>query len=191
VSCKTWFTADLHFGHKRMLAPLRRFSTLDVMDETIVSRWNERVGQKDDVYVLGDVSFYKPDKTAELLARLNGAQKFLITGNHDKNTALLSRFFAWQKDLHTIKVPDLEATDGMRRIVLCHYAMRIWSRSHYGAWHLYGHSHGSLEDLPTSLSFDVGIDCHDYYPFSYDDVKLKMNLKTYQPVDHHREGVQP
>jgi calcineurin-like phosphoesterase family protein len=79
----------------------------------------------------------------------------------------------------------------VRRIVLCHYAMRVWSRSHYGAWHLYGHSHGSLEDLPTSLSFDVGIDCHDHYPLCYDDVKWKMNLKTYQPVDHHRGRVQP
>lgn len=187
----TWFTADLHLGHKRMLAPLRRFSTVEEMDETIVARWNERITTKDDVYVLGDVSFHRPDKTAELLARLNGAQKFLITGNHDKNTTLLARFFAWQKDLYTAKVLDPEATDGVRRIVLCHYAMRTWSRSHFGAWHLYGHSHGSLEDLPTSLSFDVGIDSHDYYPLSYDDVKWKMTLKTFVPVDHHRWRVQP
>jgi hypothetical protein len=26
--------------------------------------------------------------------------------------------------------------------VLCHYAMRVWNRSHHGAWHLYGHSQG-------------------------------------------------
>ena len=33
-------------------------------------------------------------------------------------------------------------------IVLCHYAMRVWQKSHYGAWMLYGHSHGTLPDNP-------------------------------------------
>ncbi len=38
-------------------------------------------------------------------------------------------------------------------IVICHYAMRVWNRSHHGAWHLYGHSHGNLPDTPTSRRY--------------------------------------
>ena len=57
-------------------------------------------------------------------------------------------------------------------IVLCHYSMRKWNKSHYGSWHLYGHSHGNLP--PLGLSFDVGVDTNDYYPYSLDDVSNKM-----------------
>jgi hypothetical protein len=32
---------------------------------------------------------------------------------------------------------------------------------------------------------DVGVDCNDYYPFSYDEVARRMEKKDYRPVDHH------
>ena len=65
--------------------------------------------------------------------------------------------------------------------ILLHYAMKIWRSSFRGTWHLYGHSHGSLPDDPNSLSFDVGVDCHDYYPISYKEVKAIMAKKTWTP----------
>ena len=74
-----------------------------------------------------------------------------------------------------------------RRIVLCHYAFRVWNKSHRGAWHLYGHSHGSLPDDPNSLSFDAGVDCHEFTPISYERVKEIMAEKRFLPVDHHGE----
>jgi calcineurin-like phosphoesterase family protein len=70
-------------------------------------------------------------------------------------------------------------------IVMCHYAMRVWNRSHRGAWMLYGHSHGSLPDDPGALSIDVGVDCHDYTPISHDDIGRIMAKKTWKPIDHH------
>ncbi|MFT5024909.1 MAG: calcineurin-like phosphoesterase family protein, partial [Candidatus Azotimanducaceae bacterium] len=42
--------------------------------------------------------------------------------------------------------------------------------AHHGNWHLYGHSHGTLPDLEDQLCFDVGVDCHDFYPLAYEDV---------------------
>lgn len=58
-------------------------------------------------------------------------------------------------------------------IVMCHYAMRVWDRSHYGAWHLYGHSHGRLPPSE-ELSMDVGVDTHDFRPYSLDEVYAHM-----------------
>jgi calcineurin-like phosphoesterase family protein len=89
-----------------------------------------------------------------------------------------------------IQVPDPDAPRGVRDITLLHYALRVWNKSHYSSWHLYGHSHGSLPDDPNSMSFDVGIDCHNYTPISFEQVKAIMARKTYVPVDHHgrREG---
>jgi calcineurin-like phosphoesterase family protein len=58
-------------------------------------------------------------------------------------------------------------------IILCHYAMRVWDRSHYGSMHLYGHSHGHLPDYGKSM--DVGVDCHNYYPISVDHVRERLS----------------
>jgi hypothetical protein len=36
-----------------------------------------------------------------------------------------------------------------------------------------------LPDDETSLSFDIGVDCHDFYPLSYQDVKNIMAKKKW------------
>ena len=64
--------------------------------------------------------------------------------------------------------------------------MRVWNKSHHGAWQLYGHSHGSLPDDPNALSFDVGCMLFDYEPLEFEDVKKIMSNKNYKPVDHHK-----
>jgi len=68
--------------------------------------------------------------------------------------------------IHFFKLRDIE-------MVLCHYAMRSWPKSHYGAWHLYGHSHGKLPMLGRSM--DIGVDTHDFYPYSLDEISCIMN----------------
>jgi calcineurin-like phosphoesterase family protein len=62
-------------------------------------------------------------------------------------------------------------------IVLHHYAQRVWNKSHYGSWHLYGHSHNKLPEIPGNLSFDIGVDGHQYQAWSYEEVKEKMSRK--------------
>ncbi len=59
--------------------------------------------------------------------------------------------------------------------------MREWNASHWGTYHLYGHAHGTLQDDPNSLSFDIGVDCHNFYPLSYDEVKAIMKTKSWKP----------
>jgi hypothetical protein len=63
-------------------------------------------------------------------------------------------------------------------VVISHYAMRVWNRSHHGAWQLYGHSHGNLPDTSTSLSMDVGVDTHDFRPWHFDEINLLMTEKA-------------
>jgi calcineurin-like phosphoesterase family protein len=64
------------------------------------------------------------------------------------------------------------------RIVLCHYAMRVWHHSHHGAGMLYGHSHGGLPPVPGVPSFDCGVDCWGYAPISFTDVQKEMKRLT-------------
>jgi calcineurin-like phosphoesterase family protein len=183
---QTFFTSDTHFGHANVIRYAHRpFRDREEMDAAMVRNWNAVVKPGDRIYHLGDFSFARPPRTAEILDLLQG-EIHLVRGNHDKGlTPALEKRFAWVKDCYTLKVEDPEADGGVQRIVLFHYAMRVWDQSHRGAWHLYGHSHGSLPDDPASRSFDIGVDCHGFAPVPYARVKEIIAAKRWEPVDHH------
>ncbi|MEY4933903.1 MAG: hypothetical protein RIS64_262 [Bacteroidota bacterium] len=150
------------------------------MNEVMIQRWNEKVAPDDEVYHLGDVALKSAGSLKKLLERLNG-KIYLIAGNHESAALGCSERFEWIKDYFELTLPDADAPRGQQLMVLFHYAMRVWHAGHYGTWHLYGHSHGNLPDDETSLSFDVGVDCHDFYPLSYQDVKNIMAKKKWKP----------
>ncbi|MFD0963285.1 metallophosphoesterase [Pseudofulvibacter geojedonensis] len=182
-----YFTSDHHFGHTNILKYSNRpFKSAEEMDEELIKRWNSKVQPNDIVYHLGDVAMTKnPEGIGDILNRLNG-KIYLIKGNHEHSALKHKGRFEWIKDYHELKVKDEEAPNGSQKIILLHYAMKVWRSSFRGTWHLYGHSHGSLPDDPNSLSFDVGVDCHDYYPISYEEVKAIMKQKTWTPPFENR-----
>jgi calcineurin-like phosphoesterase family protein len=178
---KIWFTSDHHFGHKNIIEFSKRpFASVDEMNAEMVKRWNEKVGQDDLVYHIGDFALMSSGKVRQLRSQLNG-RICLIKGNHESSALGCPDCFEWIKDYYELTVSDNDAHKGQRFIVLFHYAMRVWNASHYGTWHLYGHSHGDLPDDETSLSFDVGVDSHNFYPLSYQDVKNIMSKKKWSP----------
>lgn len=78
-----YYISDLHIGHTNALAfDARPFKTIEENDETIKNNWNSVVGLDDDVYLLGDISWYGSTKTLEYYSQLNG-RIHLIKGNHD------------------------------------------------------------------------------------------------------------
>ena len=174
----TFFTADSHFSHTNIIKYSNRpFKDATEMNETLIRKWNDKIPDSDSVvYFLGDFAFCSQNDAQKIFDRLNG-QKHLIIGNHDKSGV---QIHGWKSKQHY-----LEVTVNKQFIVLCHYAMRVWNRSHHGAWQLYGHSHGSLPDDPYAKSFDVGVDCWNYTPLSFDDVERVMRKKETRPVDHH------
>ena len=179
---KTFFTGDTHFGHANIIKYCHRpFATVTEMDEALIANWNHVVTPDDLVYHLGDFCFGNtPAEFHRYFDRLNGAI-VLIKGNHDK--------LAW-RHRHLFRAffdSYLEIKLDMQLVTLCHYAMRVFRNSHYGAWHLYGHSHGTLPDDPHTLSFDAGVDCHHFTPLSLEQVTAIMAKKTFKPVDHHHE----
>lgn len=176
-----YFTSDHHFGHKNIIKYSNRpFSSVEEMDETMIQRWNEKVGPEDEVYHLGDVGLCQADRLKEILDQLNG-KIYLLKGNHEKAAMACRDRFEWVKHYYELVLPDLDFQKGQQMIALFHYSMRVWNASHWGTYHLYGHSHGNLEDDPTMRSFDVGVDCHDFYPISYAEVKGIMNQKEWEP----------
>lgn len=173
----TWFTSDSHYSHSNIIKYSNRpFASKFEMNSKLMENWNTKINQDDTVYHLGDFCFADEQEGQSILDRLNG-KKHLIIGNHDKTGVKLN---GWESIS-----PYKEINVDGQFIVLCHYAMRVWNKSHHGAWMLYGHSHGSLPDDPNALSFDVGVDCHNYMPLNMNDVRRIMKKKTWKPVDHH------
>lgn len=170
-----WFVADTHFGHNNIIKYDKRpFKTVDEMDEAIITNWNAVVGKDDTVWHLGDFAYRCEKSVEEYFRRLKG-HIHIIWGNHDhKHARRFSHLFESSHDLFELKI-------NRQTIVLCHYSMQIWRKSHRGSWHLFGHSHGNLP--PIGMSMDVGINCHNYRPISLEEVTEFMKLKI--PVSHH------
>ncbi|OAI51370.1 hypothetical protein AYO44_00750 [Planctomycetaceae bacterium SCGC AG-212-F19] len=182
-----FFTSDPHFGHANIIKYCNRpFASVEEMDRTIIDRWNERVAKDDTLYCLGDWCIWRGSRSidevgADYRARINCGNIVLLWGNHDKKGRRNEKFQRLFAGVHDM----LELDVGDQLLVLCHYAMRVWNKSHRGAFHLYGHSHSSLPDDPNARSFDCGVDNFDFYPISYEQVVELMAKKMWQPVDHH------
>lgn len=197
-----WFTSDTHYFHPNIILYCNRpwsnkeyvlnnkwknkvvaRMQANTMTTDLIKYHNELVQPADTVYHLGDFSFRGVEEVVWLLRMLNGNFKF-IWGNHDKSL----REFKEEIYSYPDQYPDLKdkvEVEG-QKIVLNHYALRTWRNQHRGSWSLYGHSHGTLADDPNSLSFDVGIDCHDYRPIPFNKVKQIMSKKIFKPIDHHK-----
>lgn len=159
------FTSDTHFDHANILKYTERpFSTIDDMNEALIENWNARVRPGDVVYHLGDFAF---NRHAYFASRLNG-QIVLIEGSHDRMDGKARKSVQWVGPRHTVS--------GEPDIILSHYAMRVWPKSHYGTWHLFGHSHGHLP--PWGKSFDVGVDAQGLAPISLDKVREIIETLT-------------
>ena len=160
-----WFSSDHHFNHMNIIKHCQRpFSSVREMDEEMISRWNSVVKENDEVYYLGDLTLGDWTIAWSYIKRLNGRIRF-IEGNHDY------RWFSKLPENQKL-LPIHELKFNKQSLVLSHYPMRSWNKSFHGSYHLFGHVHGAMQ--PYGKSFDIGVDCHDFYPISIEEVIEKM-----------------
>lgn len=170
---REFVTSDEHHGHENIIKMCNRpFATTDEMTRVIIEKHNAKVprGPGSITYHLGDM-FWRhltAEQALEILKAMNGLHSY-VWGNHEevieRDVDAFRRHFREMLDIDTIKWQK-------HKIILCHYAMRVWDKSHTGSWMLYGHSHGELPEQ--GLSFDVGVDSHNFEPWSMDEIAAKM-----------------
>jgi calcineurin-like phosphoesterase family protein len=173
-----FFTSDPHYNHANIIKYCNRpFNGVHEMNEELIKRYNEKVRPEDHVYILGDFGMYNHEKFAR---RLNG-QKHLIFGNHDAKfrNKFLQWGFSWARDVHQLQV------DKKLTIWLAHYAHRTWPKRHFGAWHLFGHSHGKI--IGEGFSTDVGVDCWNYAPVSLEELRVFFKDRKPYPDNEPKE----
>lgn len=185
---KVWFTSDPHFMHKNILKYCKRpFKDVTQMNEALIANWNSVVGKDDLIICLGDFALGNEKECDKILKRLNG-NKVLILGNHEKTVMSKeynrNHFNGGIYERLEIRVMDKEVSNEFQDIILSHYTMFTWNKSHRGSWQLFGHVHGTLDNNPTLSpnQIDVGVDSHDFTPISYEKVKEIITLKNLNKV---------
>jgi calcineurin-like phosphoesterase family protein len=182
---KLFFTSDEHLGHRNIIEYVKRpYRDTDEEARDFIARHNAKVGREDMTWHLGDMfwSTFGVGPAMGYLTALNGAHA-IIPGNHDElvdeNPDVFRHMFTEivgsgsRPGSAYISVPNMKK----QKLVLSHYAHRIWRDSHKGSWHLYGHSHA--EAAEHGLSFDVGVDnpiCN-FAPMSMDEVIVEMSKR--------------
>jgi len=160
---KTFYISDTHFDHAKIITLCKRpFRDVDEMNAEMVKRWNSVVKPDDTVRFLGDFAW---KRTAYWLEQLDGSIEWLL-GNHDEKC-------------EPSESPYREVKDGPFKLVLCHYPIVSWNGFHKGAFHFYGHVHGTpLDYMPLdwrARAFDVGVECLDYTPRTAEEIIMKGN----------------
>ena len=181
-----YFFSDPHYNHYNIckgttnwkdLENTRDFDTIEHMNQTITDNINNKVGEDDILYCLGDWSFGHPSNVVYFRKQIKCKNIYLILGNHDKyirkNKDNIQSLFLSVQDYTEIQIDK-------QRIILIHYPIYSWSGMNHESIHLFGHVHSKYNGKGKSL--DVGIDNYyklfgSYSPFSYEEILNTLKNK--------------
>ena len=126
------FTSDFHVGHTNILKfDKRPFQDVNEMHQTLIQNWNECVNENDIVFYLGDFSYRDNSLAKWFRDQLNG-KIYFICGNHDRVRDISKLGFERIYEYGTeISIADKDLKKGFQDIVLCHYPILSWNKSHY------------------------------------------------------------
>jgi calcineurin-like phosphoesterase family protein len=202
-----WITSDTHYGHKNLCRgttdwrledgsiptdQTRDFTTIEMMNQSIVYNINSVV-KKDDILIhLGDWSFGGFENIKKFHDSLICKNIHLILGNHDhhieRNKEGVKELFLSVSHYETLVV------DGFT-FRLMHYPISSWDGLSKGYAHLHGHCH-----LPPDHRFgvgrrmDVGLDGNpDFKPYNIrtEIIPLVFGREVKSDIirDHHVDNL--
>ncbi len=162
-----FFTSDLHFNHRNCALKWRGFYSIEAHNQYIIDKWNSKVGKRDVVYVLGDVSLSVTG--IREVRKLNGI-KHLILGNHDHSNVE-----------HYIGLFNrIRAFDSIKKtFVLSHIPVHPQNLEYRLEMpNVHGHIHKASETVYNlgPNYFNVNLEFHNYLPLSFDEIKEIMNV---------------
>jgi calcineurin-like phosphoesterase family protein len=201
---KLWFTSDTHYNHANICSATtkwtdpvtcREFKSLEHMNAHIVGNTNEKVGQDDILFHLGDWSFGGFEQIELFRNQIVCRNIHIITGNHDHHIendreGIQSIFSSVNKYLNlnvkwNVGTPLMDE----QRFALMHFPIASWDNMARGAIHLHGHVHFEPRlRIGAGKMMDVGVDGNGLYPIEMSEVlRLMRNqpIKSMFTFDHH------
>lgn len=194
----TWFTSDLHIGHK-LVAEIRGFSTTADHDNTLARNWDDVVSAEDIVWVLGDISAggSAGQQTALRWIAERPGVKHLVSGNHDGCHPHRRDAHKWVNKyggaFQSVAAAARRRIDG-QEVLLSHFPFTgdhtevqrydQWRLHDLGTAVLHGHTHQEHKVTFSALGtaqIHVGVDSWEYTPVNLDQLAqlLKGLAKGY------------
>lgn len=190
-----FFTSDLHLSHENILLYCSRpFETVGHMNTILIANWNTVVKEDDIVFILGDFCFGNKQKWRHFLNMLNG-RKYLILGNHDKDTKIPVDLFEDVLDICEVRIINSDTEPKEQVLILSHRPFLTWEgRETRNIKHLFGHIHtlskngvkvenqtqeadfDIIPQIKSNQMYDVGVDNNDYTPVSFEQIQKYFNL---------------
>lgn len=196
--------------------------SIENMDDAILGNINRLAMPEDQLWILGDFAWGRDcSDFYDYRKRINCEDVRLIWGNHDDRYLLKQIYYLdpiqepfqgyyesgifIETDEGLLSEDEIVEMHGARnpykrnqRWYFNHYMNAVWNGSHKNYYHCYGHSHMGAEKwreqhMPNALCFDVGVDGHDYIPWSLEEIKNSLILKKQKvgqhAIDHHEERI--
>ena len=186
MSGKIFLTSDLHFGHDReFIWKVRGYNSCEEMNKIQIEKWNTRISDEDDVYVLGDLMLGTIDNIKHL-ERLKG-NIHIVLGNHDT----LTREILYKTLPGVVEIAEVGIRLDCKRhhFALTHYPMLTGNLEKESlkqmTCNFYGHTHQTTNfynDMP--FTFHVGVDSHNGYPVEIDEALEEMYNKAKECIDY-------
>lgn len=209
---KVFFASDFHLSHLRdFVWNARGFGSVKEHADTIIEALNQKVGENDVLFYLGDFALNSnPEEAKSYFRRIKCKNIHYIWGNHESSTssiykeALKNTFgallpiipsqvypFKWENVKFLGNSANISVNGQV--IVLSHFAYFIWDMMQHGAWNICGHSHSNAPALNAEALegkvFDVGVDnalkLTTSSCFSFEEIEAIMKKKPIVLRDHH------
>lgn len=180
-----YLTSDNHFGHRNIIGYCDRpFKSVEEMDEAMIQRWNQNVGDESTVLVVGDFSFYDFETTKRIVQRLKG-RKTLIRGNHDKSHSD-KWFLKAGFDAVIEHMMLMLSIDPRNQAEVQHHPVY---NTKYGAGILFhGHAHNYCKAkhyvTNNQVLLNVGVDCWNFAPVHLDILVDTVKVIRQQFEEH-------
>jgi calcineurin-like phosphoesterase family protein len=201
---KLWFTSDTHYNHGNICSATtqwtnpvtcREFKSLEQMNAHLIGNINEKVGENDILFHLGDWSFGGFEQIELFRNQIVCKNVHIITGNHDHHIendreGIQSIFSSVNKYLNLVVKWNVGTPlMGEQRFALMHFPIASWDNMARGAIHLHGHVHFEADKrIGVGKMMDVGCDGNELYPIEMGEVLKLMRdqpIKSMFEFDHH------
>lgn len=190
MSKNIWLYSDSHWDHRNIINYCHRpYSSVEHMQQEMLSNINSVVKPDDELWCLGDFAF--SEKTVPyILGQLNVNDKYLVSGNHCKTHPMHK---GWEKAreryLQYGFTGVYQEVHNWHGFLVNHFPYHQsdqydkkftgWRPKDTGEFLLHGHDHRTPETRLRERMLDCGVDGNNYFPINLDEViaiKDKQNL---------------
>lgn len=201
-----FWSSDLHVFHNPKwnvpIWQMRGYESHLDSAEKILNKINERVGENDVLWYLGDAFLNTNDNSVkEWLSKVKCKNIKYLFGNHESSMyriysdTIKKQYNLDNVEIYPVKYKNVEFLGnhqeikiGKQLIIMNHFSLRTWHSDSKGSWMLSGHSH--LTDVvrtpqfPQQKGFDVGWDYKNDV-WSFDEIEDVMSTKSIMCLDHN------